>query len=200
MKIPALCSTLLLMSGCSIAPLSTPNGGTTIGDGETRVSGNLSPAVAVNVTVGVSDNTDVGVTAEQQLGSSYAIWAKHSVLNETQGPALALLGGIFKGGSGASSEGFYLGPSVSYRSGKGELYSTARYNRVYWDGYNNSDDNDDELLSLFEINDEVFYYWQVDIGVNVHANRNSQFSVGASCIVLDGDSTCLPVLGAGFKL
>lgn len=201
MKIHALCLSLLCLTGCSIAPLATPNGGSTVGRGETQVSTNLAPALAVNVAIGVSDNTDVGITAEQQLNTSYSIWAKHSLLNQAQGPAVALLAGVFKSGSGAHSRGYYSGPAFSYRSGKGELYTTIRYNRVYWDGYDVlSDGENDELLSIFEVDDDVFYYWQADIGVHLHTSERVQFSLGANCVALEGDTACLPILGAGFKM
>jgi len=155
----------------------------------------------VSFALGVRDNTDIGVVLEQQISNNYGLWSKHSVLNNPQGFSAAGLAGVFKSGDGAHSQGYYLGPTVSYFTGKTELYSTLRYNRVYWDGIDGlSSSEQGDLWSDFEIDDQVFYYWQADVGVNINTSEAFRLGLGATCFHIDGEGSCNPMIGMGFKL
>ena len=189
------------LTACGIAPMATPNGGTTLGKGVQELSVNAMPAPSVSFAFGVRDNTDVGAVVEQQISSNYGLWLKHSVLNNPQGFSAAGFAGVFKSGDGAHSQGFYLGPTFSYVTGKTELYSTVRYNRVYWDGIDDlSSTEQDDIWSDFKIDDQTFYYWQTDVGVNINTSDRVRLGLGATCLYIDGDSSCSPMIGMGLKL
>ena len=123
----------LSLTACGIAPMATPNGGTTLGKGVQELSVNAMPAPSVSFAFGVRDNTDVGAVVEQQISSNYGLWLKHSVLNNPQGFSAAGFAGVFKSGDGAHSQGFgrvvsssCRGSSVAWSSPSRALAARAR--------------------------------------------------------------------------
>lgn len=191
----------LSLAACGIAPMATPNGGTTLGKGAQEISVNAMPAPSVSFAFGVRDNTDVGAVLEQQISNNYGLWLKHSLLNNPEGFSAAGLAGVFKSGDGAHSQGYYLGPTFSYSTGKAELYSTFRYNRIYWDGIDDlSNSEKDDIWSSFKVDEQVFYYWQADVGVNIDTSESVRLGLGATCFHIDGEGSCNPMIGVGFKL
>lgn len=186
---------LISFMGCSVAPLTVPSGGTTLGMGEHEIQGYLMPAAAASLTYGATENVDIGATIESQIGLTYALWGKHSLINKKTGLSAAYIGGVFKG---ANSKGFYFAPTFGYSTDKMEWFTTIRYNKVYWDGFDDIDsDSDDSLISIFSIDSEDFFYWQADLGVNIKTGKRSSLKLGVTCLQFDGEQSCLPVLGMG---
>lgn len=189
---------LISFMGCSLAPLTVPSGGTTQGEGEHKVEGYLLPAAAATLSYGATENSDIGVTVESQIGLTYALWGKHSLLNQKMGLSAAYIAGIFKG---TNSKGFYIAPTFGYSTDKIEWFTTIRYNKVYWDGFDDIDsDNNDSLLSVFSIDNQDFFYWQTDLGVNIKTGKRSRLNLGVTCLQFGGEQSCLPIMGMGFGI
>jgi len=199
MKKIALGILALNLTACSIAPLTTPNGGTTIGKGEVDISTNLSPAPSATVTFGYKDNTDIGMTVESQIFNTYGFWVKHSFLNQKQGAAAAFIAGAFKSTSSTGSRGFYLGPTLSYTFSDFEFFATGRYNKVYWDGLEILSETEKDDV-FFTVDDTEFDYWQADIGFNYSVSDTVKLTLGTSCLYFENDKSCPPIIGASFNV
>ena len=186
----------ILLSGCSIAPLNSPDNGRTLGEGQAEY------AYAVNqltIAHGVSEDVDIGLGVEVQFEAVYNVWVKKGFYyDEESGHALSGLAGIFYADDSGDSQGYYFGPSYSKKGDNWEFYTTLRYNHVYWNGLETvAEDDQDDLIDVFDREDEDFGYLQTSLGFQYHFADNYTFKLGAIC--LGTTPECMPVLGIAFR-
>lgn len=195
MKRSILFLLLAVIAGCSIAPMMTTRNARTLGEGGNKMQ--VSPALpvlGVSYERGLTENWDMGLAAELQLGSVYSAFTKYAFINTEDGFSLAMSGGGFYGSSIADvkSRGFYAGPVVSWRKDWFEVFLFPRYNYVHWQGFDIEQDESetDDLAFDLKPNDSSysFRYLQVDLGFNFYTNARFNLGVGASYIYfLDSD-------------
>lgn len=123
---------ILLATGCALAPLSSSFEGRSIGKGKVGLDvggipiGGLYPTF--KLTYGLASKMDIGLQYES---FSMGFFGKYSFINRPyQGFSLA---GIISGGVASNGNYFYIGPVLSYKSTKFEPYFVARLNAVQYD-------------------------------------------------------------------
>jgi len=196
---------VLFVTGCSLAPLTSPKTGRSLGHKKWLIDGSLAPALGITAGRGFTDNFDAGLIYENQLGSVISAWGKYAIVNQPEGVAFALYGGIFKGSGLGDSQGFFGGPVVSYRSGFFEAYLNSKYNYVSW-FYNDSVGSNvsDANLRLNLTEDGNFAYIQSDFGFNFWTSKKFAFNIHGKHFVslskdkIDFDDSLVPGLAIIF--
>ncbi|MDH5705974.1 MAG: hypothetical protein OEZ45_08140 [Candidatus Aminicenantes bacterium] len=159
MKKSSLCLILfvsiLLTTGCALAPLSSSFEGRSIGKGKVGLDvGGASIAgfyPTFKLTYGFATKMDVGFQYEE---FSMGLFGKYSFINRPhQGFSLA---GIISGGVTSNGNYFYIGPVLSYKSKTFEPYFVARLNAVHY--------NETKISSGITISEGKYSYLQLTGG------------------------------------
>lgn len=189
MKLIVSLLTLTLLASCSIAPMMTTRTARTLGEGNNKMQVSPgTPVLGVSYERGLSENWDMGLAAELQLGAVYSAFTKYALINSDDGVSLALSGGGFYGSSIAdvNSRGFYAGPLLSWRKDWFEVFFFPRYNYVHWDGFDIEADESETDDLAFDIEPSGtsynFRYMQFNLGFNFYTNPRFNLGVGASYI------------------
>lgn len=158
----------IFMSGCAVAPLLTQKSGRSLGKNNWVTELSVLPSLGASLNYGVTEDLDIGVLIESQLGTVYSLYGKYSFVNNEKKWSVALGGGAFMGVGFGESSGFFLGPIVSYKADSVEPYLNLRYNYVSWKpGILTSDEQSDSLIKLSDwLSDINFSYVQADFGIN----------------------------------
>lgn len=180
---------LLLLTSCSIAPMMTTRNARTLGEGNNKMQVSPGfPVLGVSYERGLTENWDMGLAAELQLGTVYSAFTKYAFINSEDGFSLAASAGGFYGNSIADvdSRGFYVGPVASWRKDWFEVFLFPRYNYVHWEGFDvetNSSDTDELFFDLKPNGTSYsFRYMQFDLGFNFYTGSRFHFGLGASYI------------------
>lgn len=124
----------VLLTSCSINPLSGNNSGRSIGKDNFETHITLLPVQSAQLSYGATKNLDVGGLIEYGgLYLSLEAWLKYALINKEQGHGLSLVSGLFSSASVVSSRGFYVGSIYSYRTKNFEPYVKLKLSQVYWD-------------------------------------------------------------------
>lgn len=171
---------ILLLTSCSLAPMTSPKSGTSLGEKNYELSAGFSPATNVGLAVGIKDNFDIGFGYEVQIFSQVSTWAKYSFVNNQEGHSFAMYGGLFAATDISSSYGFFTGPIYSYKYKWFEHYLVTRFNYVHWDvGVIDSDDKDDSLFDDIDWGSGSFSYLQFTYGINFHTSKKFALNLSA---------------------
>ncbi len=174
---------LTLFGSCALAPMMSHRSAQTIGKDKNRIQ--ASPGISVlgvSYERGLSENWDLGVSLEQQLGFVSSVYSKYALINQDQGFSWALSGGGFVGSSIANTSGAYGGSVVSWKKDKIEFFIFPRLNHVNWHGANLSSNENDQILVDF-INSAAnitLNYVQVSAGFNFYSSGSFNMGFGAS--------------------
>ena len=135
----------LFSVSCSIAPVHSPKTARILGINKWEINAESIP-LSFSAYRGLSRDFDIGFTIEAQIGIVYEVSGKYALLNKSdQGVSLSGLGGLFGGESfGSSSQGFRLGPILSYKNSWWEPYVMISYNQVHWE-YEFKEKEDDSM-------------------------------------------------------
>ncbi|MAW07036.1 MAG: hypothetical protein CME61_02010 [Halobacteriovoraceae bacterium] len=153
---------IFAFQGCSLAPIVSEKTARTLGSGNWEINTGLSPAYNAWLGRGITENFDLNIAVESQIGTVFSFGGKFSFLQNPEGLSISAMGGFF---TGTNSTGYYAGPIVSYKSGWVELYALAKYNNVSWEA--TSDTADDDVLFDFSLSQSVdFNYWVAVVGAN----------------------------------
>ena len=151
-----------MAQGCSLAPIVSEKTARTLGSGNWEINTGISPAYNAWIGRGVTENIDLNLSVESQIGTVFSLGGKFSFIQNLEGLSLSAMGGFF---TGTNSTGYYAGPVISYKAGWFELYGLAKYNNVSWEATN--DTADDDVLFDFSLSQNVdFDYWMAVIGTN----------------------------------
>lgn len=181
MKSLALMGIVLLTSACSMAPYTSPKTARALGQGNWEVSTGLSPAFNVSAAVGVHEKVEVGVLLEQQFFTETAVWGKFTALDfKDDGPSVAFYGGGFLAVDASGTDGYFLGPIVSFKKDWFEMYLVARYNKVNWETAEITleDQNDADLL-YFDWSAGSTQYYQYVLGINFWFTQKFALNISA---------------------
>ncbi len=181
---------------CSIAPLTTPKTGRSLGEGNWEVDAGASPGY-LSVNRGFSENFDAGLTAEMQIGVNMELSGKYAFINNSEnGTSLALFGGIYKGSVvGGSNTGFRLGPVLSYKSGWWEPYLVLTYNlgKWRWEGLedDSKSDKDNSLIDIdnaYKPGEEIatYSYMQFTLGMNFWVTKGFALNINTKYLTRAG--------------
>ncbi len=181
---------------CSIAPLTTPKTGRSLGEGHWEVDAGASP-VYLSVNRGFSENFDAGLTVEMQFGFNTELSGKYSFVNNSEnGTSFALFGGIYTGNIfGGSNSGFRLGPVLSYKSDWWEPYLVLTYNlgKWHWEGFedDSKSDKDNSFIDIgnaYKPGEEIatYSYMQFTLGMNFWFTKGFAFNVNAKYLTRAG--------------
>lgn len=181
---------LLLLGSCSLAPMTSPKSAASLGEKNYSLSAGFSPALNAGLGIGVKENLDVGVGYEVQIFSQISAWTKYSFVNNIEGHAFALYGGVFAATDISSSYGFFTGPVYSYRKDWFEHYLVTRFNSVHWSaGEIESDDRDDSIIDEIDWDSGSFNYFQFTYGINFHTSKKFALNISAQYwLFLDSDN------------
>lgn len=135
---------------CAMAPLTTPKTARSLGEGNWEIDLGATPSY-LSVNRGFSENLDMGLTVENQLGLVFELSGKSAFINRSEeGYSLALFGGVFTGDTlGGNSSEFRLGPVLSYKSGWWEPYLVLTYNLGQWEWEGLTKDEDSKSDNSF---------------------------------------------------
>ena len=151
-----------VVQGCSLAPIVSEKTARTLGSGNWEINTGLSPAYNAWLGRGITENFDLNLAVESQIGTVFSFGGKFSFLQNPEGLSISAMGGFF---TGTNSTGYYAGPIVSHKNGWVELYGLAKYNNVSWEA--TSDTADDDVLFDFSLSQSVdFNYWVAVLGAN----------------------------------
>lgn len=124
----------ILLTSCSINPLSGNNSGRSIGEGNVETHVTVFPVQSAQLSYGTTKNLDVGGLIEYGgLYLSIEAWLKYALINKDQGHGLSLVSGLFSSASIVSNRGFYVGSIYSYRTKNFEPYIKLKLSQIYWD-------------------------------------------------------------------
>ncbi|MEO0336976.1 MAG: hypothetical protein AAF202_11305 [Pseudomonadota bacterium] len=167
------------VSGCAVAPFMTPKSGQSLGKGNWQVDASVLPVPGAMVSAGITENLDAGAIYEVQFGSVISAFGKYSFVNNKTGWATSLYAGAFTGASVGTTNGYYVGPVISYKTKSVEPYLSVRYSYVRWDLDGATDDEvDDSILELDTLDTEItFGYIQTDFGVSFWVNKGFGINV-----------------------
>ena len=164
----ALLFIVLGLSACAVAPFTTPKSGHSLGKGNWQVDASVLPVPGALVAAGVTDDFDAGVLYEVQFGSVISAFGKYSLVNNRTGWATSLYAGAFTAASVGTTNGYYVGPVISYKTKTVEPYISIRYSWVKWDlDGATEDDVADSIITIDTFEPEItFAYVQTDFGFN----------------------------------
>lgn len=184
----------ILLTSCSINPLSGNNSGRSIGEGNVETHITLLPVQSAQLSYGATKNLDVGGLIEYGgLYLSLEAWLKYVLINEEQGHGLSLVSGLFTSSSIVSNRGFYVGTIYSYRTKNFEPYIKLKLSQIYWD--TTSLREEQEKLKQANNTDNSFAH---DIIISVAENADTHFltyGLGSRINVSDRSAIGLGVLG-----
>jgi len=161
-----LCS-ILFITGCALAPLSSSFEGRSMGKGKVGVDIGASPIgngyPTFKFTYGLASKLDIGLQYE---AFSMGLFGKYSFINHpTQGFSLA---GLFSAGKTTNGSYSYIGPVLSYKSKTFEPYFVARLNVVQYD--------EDDIGSGITISSGKYTYLQMTGGSVIWLSRKIGFN------------------------
>jgi hypothetical protein len=174
---------LVLICGCSLAPISTPRSAQSLGKNKNKIEVMpIIPVLGFNYQRGISENLDLGFSIEQQLAPVASGFFKYSFINQPQDFSLASTGGLFYGSGIVNTKGLHLGLITSYRKKWFEAFLYPRYNHLQWDGSNLTSDQEDSLvIDIINYTSKMtIQYAQIDIGFNFYTSSVFNFGFGAS--------------------
>jgi hypothetical protein len=174
-----LAALVLLNVGCAVAPFMTPKSGHSIGKGNWQVDASVLPVPGAMVAAGVTEDLDAGLIYEVQFGSVISLFGKYSLFNNKSGWATSLYAGAFTAASVGSTNGYYVGPIVSYKNETFEPYLSIRYSWVKWDLDDVTEDQvEDSIIEIDEFFPEItFAYIQTDFGINFWVRKDLGINV-----------------------
>lgn len=194
-KIDVVFIGIILLGGCSVAPVNTSNTARSLGKDKNNVRFSL-PVPGVEYERGLKESWDTGVGLEYQLEPVFNLYTKYAFINNAEkGPSLAGLLGAGLGTSVGKSRSQYLGLVTSYRYSWFEPFFSYRKNFVHWSN-NVTPSEYDQLLSFIP-RKTSFNYDQFDLGVNF-AGEKVSFSVGFKLLVFKDAKSGLPFVDLGF--
>jgi hypothetical protein len=160
-----------IISSCTVAPIRTSTTGKSLGQDNHQLSASIFPVFGAVYEYGATQNLDLGIGIENQVGYVGQFFAKYSFYNQPDGGfSHAALLGVSKGFSFAESKSIYSGLITSYLHKWFEPFVGVRYNRVSWKFSElNSGERDD--LIFIPSQADTFYYWQADLGINFIADK-----------------------------
>ncbi|MGH1468281.1 MAG: hypothetical protein ACRBBP_05290 [Bdellovibrionales bacterium] len=164
----------LILSGCTLAPLSEPHTAQTLGNGNHEWTSSTGAGQglfhqSISYTHGYSDNLDLGVLLEyQSLGPLIALQGKYLLSDNAKNPLSLFFGAGF--GAASPTTFVYLGPIKSFKiSPSYELTLNTRVNVYHWD----FDDVEDQEDGSELINDIINIGIDSVNGTYVYASVNA---------------------------
>jgi len=200
---------ILILSSCSIAPLSSTKTARSLGKGKWEIDTGSSLASYFSVSRGFTDNFDARATLEYQAFNVFALSGKYSFINrEDEGLSFAAIAGGYVGIDTVKSTGFYLGPVLSYKVKWFEPFLILRYNTFEWEGVDlSSDQRDSFLFDLINFDKADGSYFQYTLGFNFWFTPKFALSLNAKFLhfldddIIEGsDSRVWPGLGLVWRL
>ena len=197
---------LLLSTSCSIAPLKTPKTARALGKGHWEMDLGALPS-SFSAYRGFSENLDIGLTLEEQLGVVVELSGKYAFLNREEGSSLAIFGGVFSGSAlYGDNRGFRVGGLWSYKRKWWELYLVSTYNSGRWKAGKplDADEKDDLLIDFFYDYEgrRNYSYIQSSLGSNFWFTKKFALSINTTFLFnfesdgSDGDSrSSNPLIG-----
>lgn len=195
------------LSGCVMAPLSSDYTARSNGAGNWSTNAgfmaNAGTAYA-RQSYGIGENFNVGGVIETGNNNIIGVNAKYAFINQSEGPALALLGGFGGGrvhgsdapGESRTTNGLYfdVGPIVSYRANHLEPYASVVFDYLHLSNHIKFKSGGVNFM-----NDDVrnnAKYGKLTAGTNVWFNNNLGLTLNANYLVGNGHSN--PFFGIGF--
>ncbi len=173
---------ILLLTGCSFAPLTSHHTANPLGKGTSSLKLGLSPLPVVSYSRGMGQQVDLNLFFEYQLVPIVGGSFKFSLGKQGPGSNLA----VSLGASGnTTSKAYYSGIITSYRSQTFEPYFNFRYNYVTWDS-SKIESEEDKLNDFFSKMSKHFHYYQAIAGLNIWFSKTFGLNLNAK-ILLDED-------------
>lgn len=186
---------LMVISGCSLAPMNTVSTARSLGEDENNFKFSL-PVPGMQYERGIKKNWDVGAGLEYQLGPVFNLYTKYAFINHAEdGLSLA---GLLGGGYGTSigkSRSVYFGPVISYRFNWFEPFFVYRKNYVKWSNDITPGQLDDLLSFIPRI--DSFHYDQFDMGINF-AGKKWSSAIGFKIFRFKTRGSGIPFIDLGY--
>lgn len=189
---------LFLFASCSMAPLNTSNSGRSLGKDQNQLKLTASPLGALYER-GITNNLDLGLGMESQIGFVFSGHAKYSFTGHKNGFGFALLAGGGYEKAFARTKSAFLGPVFSYRTNAVEFFTTIRGVYIDWDFTKVSESERNDVIDIFfdKFARQYGTYVQTDVGVTFIGEK-IDLTVGAKFLTKDSTAV-LPMIDVGLK-
>lgn len=187
----------LIIAGCSFAPINTATTARTVGNGNNQITGSL-PVLGLKYERGVTDDLDLGLAYEHQMGPVVHAFGKYNFENKAENgiSAAAIFGAGYSADIG-DSKSAYLGPIISYRKNAFEVFAAYKFNYVRWDFEGLSSDDKDDLISI-PASKSNFTYHAVDLGISL-IKESFSATVGGKLFIFPDSTSSTPFVDLAFK-
>jgi hypothetical protein len=177
--------------------MNTATTARTLGIDQNLITASL-PVTGVKYERGITENLDLGVGLESQIGYVLHAFGKYSFLNrKDNGFSLASFFGAGYGSGIERSKSVYVGPIFSYRKNSFELFASIRANYVSWNFAGLTAGNKDDLITIPSYKNH-FFYGQSDLGMNFF-NDNWTVTLGAKILMFPRSSAATPFGDIAYK-
>ncbi len=197
---------VLLLSSCSLAPVTPRVEAEPLGKGNVKIAPYLFPTPAFSVSYGATEKLDIGADIEQL--DLLSLWSRYNLIN-TGTVALAATGGVFISDGPNKAKGFFLGPVFTTKlNERVHFFSGYRFSRSDYgpcdDGFFSGCTEDHFLDSDITPRDEddLSNISQLYFGVSINLGRSMGINVGPTCLYfhenedsLNDSHLCGPTLG-----
>lgn len=197
-KTLSLVCVLFLFASCSLAPLNTSNSGRSLGKDQNQLKLTGSPLGALYER-GLTDNLDLGLGIENQIGFVFSGHAKYSFTGHKDGFGFALLAGGGYEKAFAQTKSVFAGPIFSYRTNSVEFFTTIRGVYIDWDFRKISADERNDVIDIFfdKFGKQHAIYAQTDVGVTF-IGESMDLTLGAKALTKSSTSV-IPMIDVALK-
>lgn len=176
---------VLLFSGCTLAPVTPRIQAEPLGKGNLQVNTWIAPAPAISAAYGLTERFDVGGDIEQF--DMVSIWSRYSIVN-TNFASLAATAGIFRKSNPNNASGYYAGSVLSGPINKRmRFYMSYRLSQITYDPVDLNEDSrpltDDEIISGVDSRDseDLSKTSQFNLGFSIRLRSKAGLNVGVGC-------------------
>jgi len=203
-KVLSIAISLLLMSACSLAPLTPRVDAASIGKNQTKIESNIAPSPSIGLIYGAGENLDIGVDVEQTFLAT--AWTRYSFINNPNGVSVAGNAAVYVAGGDFRSNGWYAGLLLSNQFNTNVRWSAGvRYAVLDYEFGSVSSGAWFKDIREFDNPDDASHNAQMELAMSWRMKPHIELALGASCQHLlkntdpeVRDRRCFPIIGFSF--